>query len=335
MVAINNAAKFCLALTGSLLLALIGIQHTSRELLLTSETYNPLPQPHKVPLNMTGRCFITYELANFPFGRRLGNHIFDTAAVLVFAYQNNMTALLPKGARILLSMDVSSTLIVSDHLYERFVNESTHFKEINNRIYDARTRNLPCNVTLHGFYQSWRYFVNYTHTLRKLITFKPQFMQRAKYTFKKKQEQYFNKHRHFPEVHVGIHARLGFSEYAEDGYHVAPPSYFQKAIRYFEKIHAGKRVSFIISSDNITWCKANIKATNVFYSEAKEGVVDMALQSLCDDTITSLGSFSWWCAFWAGGDHVTYYKDWVTPGSNLEKQVNQTDMFYPSWVGIS
>lgn len=60
----------------------------------------------------------------------------------------------------------------------------------------------------------------------------------------------------------------------------------------------------------------------------------MALITLCNHTIISTGTFSWWSSYLANGN-VIFYGGWPAKNSTLEKFVNKTDFFLPSWKMIN
>ena len=276
------------------------------------------------------KCFITYEDANYRGGRRLGNHIYNVASLISIAKWNNMTPILPENARIFLSMNVP-VKTVKPSVYDQLVKESSEFKEIGSRQFDPRTRNLTCNVTLVGYYQSWRYLEDVKHIITKSFKFKDKFTSEAKRLFNS-----YTKNKD-PYSVIGIHVRRGFTlaSLKKRGYVTPGPSYFKHAMDYYQnEIYPNKTLLYLISSDDINWCKQNIKGKHMVYSTAKTPEVDMVLQSLCNDTVTSLGSFGWWCGYFAQG-HVTYFKDFAKPGSAIDKEVNQRDMFNSHWKAIS
>jgi galactoside 2-L-fucosyltransferase 1/2 len=61
--------------------------------------------------------------------------------------------------------------------------------------------------------------------------------------------------------------------------------------------------------------------------------VDLAVLSQCNHTIMTIGTFSWWAAFLAGGD-VVYYSQWPSVGSILYQMFNQSDFFMNNWIAM-
>jgi hypothetical protein len=54
---------------------------------------------------------------------------------------------------------------------------------------------------------------------------------------------------------------------------------------------------FLIFSDDIEWCKANIKGDDIIYIEDEKDYIEIYLMSLCNNNIISNSSFSWWGAW--------------------------------------
>ena len=60
----------------------------------------------------------------------------------------------------------------------------------------------------------------------------------------------------------------------------------------------------------------------------------MATLALCNHTIATVGSFSWWIGYLAGGE-VLYYNDWPKKGTTLDNEVIKEEYFPPSWIGLT
>ena len=69
-------------------------------------------------------------------------------------------------------------------------------------------------------------------------------------------------------------------------------SYYNDAIK---KIGYNKK--FIVVSDDISWCKKNIKAPNIKYIEKTSPIIDFFIMTLGNNLIISNSSFSYWGAF--------------------------------------
>ena len=72
-------------------------------------------------------------------------------------------------------------------------------------------------------------------------------------------------------------------------------NYINEAFSYFNL----KNYYILIFSDDIQWCKQNIKLDNCIYitSDIFDDYEQLYLMSLCDDNIISNSSFSWWGSY--------------------------------------
>jgi len=69
-------------------------------------------------------------------------------------------------------------------------------------------------------------------------------------------------------------------------------NYYRKAINLI-----GKHEIFIIVSDDIAWCKKYLKMKRVIFVENTSQIIDLYIQSFCENNIISNSSFSWWGAY--------------------------------------
>ena len=279
------------------------------------------------PAYATKRTFMS---ANFQ--GRTGNLMFIYASLLGIAKRNNVTAIIPQDLQLLeifrlsvnTSQDIDNSLI-NHKDYEEFGKRCC--------AYDIRTEHLLQNqlikqVELHGYYQSWRYFENIHQELLS-----KQFQFNSDIKLEAEMFHYEVRQRFKADVHIGVHVRRGDmnSEYHFNyGYSLPGKDYFEKAMRIM--LHRFKSAVFIVCSDELSWAKENIQGTNVVFSTHSANV-DLAILSLSDHVIMSVGSFSWWAAYLANGFTV-YYSNWPRPVSQLEYRTTKKDYFPPDWLGI-
>lgn len=69
-------------------------------------------------------------------------------------------------------------------------------------------------------------------------------------------------------------------------------TYYTEAIKKM-----GSNKKFIVVSDDIQWCKKNIKAINIQYIENSSLLIDFFIMTLSQNLIISNSSFSYWGAF--------------------------------------
>ena len=190
---------------------------------------------------------------------------------------------------------------------------------------------LSYNLTTSGYLQSWKYFDNNSKEIRNILSFKPNFLRKAQefLTFLKKCSENMSI--------IGVHVRRGdflTDVYTKMGYTAANMEYITRAMSFYR--HKAGSPVFVVASDDINWCKDNIKGPDIRYSNFTEPADDLALLSLCDHAIITGGSFGWWSGWLCGGT-VVYLKDFPRPGSVLENLTYNAkgDYYPPHWIGFN
>lgn len=74
-------------------------------------------------------------------------------------------------------------------------------------------------------------------------------------------------------------------------YYILDESYYSKALSYFNK-----DIKIAIFSDDIEWCKSNIKNKNIYFIE-ESPIVDLRIMSICENNIIANSTFSFWGAY--------------------------------------
>ncbi len=171
---------------------------------------------------------------------------------------------------------------------------ATHFHERGYR-FDPRVLDLPAPCYLTGFWQSEKYFADIADTIRREFTPRdPAVLEDAR--------RYVDELRPPDGPVVSVHVRRGELAHAQNVLKntrgtFGPPTgleYIRQALAEFEP---GCR--FLVFSDtaaDIAWCKENIQAERLSFSEGRTDVQDMMLMSQCDHHIIA-STFSWWAAW--------------------------------------
>jgi hypothetical protein len=90
--------------------------------------------------------------------------------------------------------------------------------------------------------------------------------------------------------------------------------------------------NILVFSDDISWCKDNLKFDKMNFIEGLDNVEDMWLMSLCDNNIIANSSFSWWGA-WLNSNFnkkVIAPLHWFGDSANL----NTSDIIPTNWIRI-
>lgn len=195
---------------------------------------------------------------------RLGNMLFEIAAVISLALKNNDNYIFPPweyqpffNLHNCFSNSITPTLKYQEPYfhYSPILHTNT-----NNQILD-----------MCGYFQSEKYFEDYKDVILSLMT--PNIGYGIKYN------------------HTSIHIRRGDYVNLTNEYVQLDISYYKSAMDFI------KSKNYIIFSDDISWCKTQFTGDNVIFSEGKSPIEDLALQLSCEHNIIANSSFSWWAAF--------------------------------------
>jgi len=149
----------------------------------------------------------------------------------------------------------------------------------------------PDNVTLSGYFESFRYFQNAEKELRQDLTFKEHIRSHA---------EKFHKENGLDNP-VSICIRRGDFALYQDCHPMCDELYYKKGIDTL-----GNDRQYVIVSDDVEWCKnQEIFSGNNFYfvDQVPDGIHksynDMCISSMCSDFIISNSTFAWWIS-WLG-----------------------------------
>ena len=82
----------------------------------------------------------------------------------------------------------------------------------------------------------------------------------------------------------------------------------QAMLHYVKKY---PNVHFLVISDDLPWCRDHLLPSPLapvvtVPPVARSAPTDLAVLSLCNHTIGSVGTFSWWAGWLAGGEVIMY-----------------------------
>jgi galactoside 2-L-fucosyltransferase 1/2 len=128
-------------------------------------------------------------------------------------------------------------------------------------------------------------------------------------------------------------------DWQERGAVFPPKSYFQNAMLFFTDEH--NDVLFIVTSDNIAWCRDYFAAfpQRIVYTQNAVSAVDMALLASCEHVILTIGTFGFW-AGWFNSGITIYYPHYARPGSWMEHIMGPKTFIpkndkYNTWIPIT
>jgi hypothetical protein len=172
------------------------------------------------------------------------------------------------------------------------------------------------NVILNGYFQSEKYFKDYENYIREI------FYNDDVDTRVNDDLNTIRKGKTLTSIHVRRGDYLKFV----DVHPVCPLDYYQKSMELIGESN------FIIISDDIEWCKENIKGENIFYSEYDDEIYDLCLIKNCDNNINANSSFSWWGAWLNKNNNkkIICPKIWFSEKSNID----DSDLIPKEWIRI-
>lgn len=132
---------------------------------------------------------------------------------------------------------------------------------------------------------------------------------------------------------VSIHVRRGdflSSKYASTHVGVATEDYYKNAISVIKnKIKAPQ---FVVFSDDIPWCKENLKIDNAIYCNWNTGnksYIDMYLMTQSKANIIANSTFSYWGAYLNQNNPIVIY-----PSKWKCSEAKCLDIFFGNWIGL-
>ena len=199
-------------------------------------------------------------------------------------------------------------------------------------IYDQQFEHLSTrNITIPDVFISYKYFHHVERELRRDFTFKSNILDTARRWLKSRIPDEW-KDKEF--VRVMIHVRRtdrATAEHVREGWPQPTAQYFRRSMSYFTDCL--ERVQFVVLSDDPAWCRKHMQVANIVFSSGHSPIVDMAIASLCDHAIITVGTFGWWAAWFANGVTITQ-KNIPINGSNLSKRLRRADHYKPEWIGF-
>jgi galactoside 2-L-fucosyltransferase 1/2 len=262
--------------------------------------------------NTSGTVFHTYT-------GRLGNQLFQFAAITSIARHNRMNICIREGGNPDLALFFDG---VGDGLSCDAVQPWRYEMEDVSRQWKSFELHHQ-DTLVEGFFQSYKYI---ERDLRTKLHFKPLLMSHARAFLQS-----------YPErVLVGIHVRRYESQYLKK----PSGSYFENAMEYFT--HRYIDVGFVVVSDDPDWCSEMdyFKKKDVhIVPEHQHYAVDMAILAACDHIIISVGTFGFWAAYLgpdSTGGSVVYYDEEFAPVQYFKEQGHlQSENYYPpGWIAI-
>jgi len=247
---------------------------------------------------------------------RLGNQLFQYAMLKSVSHKLNLELKIPNpkishwhGQNCLLDNFTLSCSFLETQDFNRIKHR---FSELNTCAFDSRVFEVEANTNFFGIYLNKNYFIDIPEVVKKDLNFIPQVYDYAK-NYILNLKKLVGEGTEIVSVHMrrgdntdGTNSNLAHyyglnNSFGEDSVF---GSYFTKAKDFFKN----KKVVYLIftggsrlgdiNSEDVNWCKNNIKGELYFYSENNSSIQDFAIMSMCDHNIIGHETtFSWWAAY--------------------------------------
>lgn len=274
---------------------------------------------------------------------RLGNQMFEYAALRGIAAKHGYDWCVPpfhmKGIENYSLNECFKLESVTQNnigIKENFQSVVERFFHFDEQLFEK----CPDNVSLHGFFQTEKYFSHISDEIRKDFTFLDEYLDPCMSMISEYKSS----------EPIMLHVRRGDSNltdprgfkwaYTECSDQHPPQSidYYEKALEFFDKDQP-----VIIFSDSPEWCKNQKLFENERFliSEPSEKYpdgsyipyIDLCLMSLCSHAIIANSSLSWWGAWLQSNPNkkVIAPKTWFGP-AYVDKDTK--DIYVDNWTVI-
>lgn len=247
------------------------------------------------------------------FAGRLGNRMFQIASAYAYSLKHNKRYFINdsfyKAVNKNHFVNLRGVFPNLEKLYIDINNDKVmNFNQMieNHNIYND-FQFLEGDVLFNGYYQSEKYFSDYRREILELYDFNKEIKKRV-------DDRWTNI---LKENSASIHVRR--TDYLHLNFPIVSIEYYNECIDLLKD----KIDNVIVFSDDIDWCKNNIKSDiDIIYSNQIE-IDDMYLMSMCKYNIIANSSFSWWGSYlndkkdkiiyapnkWFVGNHEKIYRD--------------------------
>lgn len=222
-------------------------------------------------------------------------------------------------------------LFNSFNIVDKIINEDINFSkfQLKDTLVDTDVFSLDTNLNwdIGGWFHTYHYFKDYESDIIDVFKFKDDIYSQALNNINK-----IRNNETYPIV--SLHVRRG--DYLKVASLNLPISYYESAINIFLDMFDYSYFKLLVFSDDIDWCKSNIKGENVLFSENNSDYIDMCMMSMCDHNIIANSTFSWWGAFLNKNKNkvVVCPKEYVGTSDNIHQFLNGN--YYPkNWTPIT
>ena len=272
---------------------------------------------------------------------RLGNQMFEYAAVRgIASYRGYDWCIPPFNCSGIENYSLHYCFKL-DSIKESNLNYFDNYKYIQEKFFHFDSdlfENCPDNVSLHGFFQSEKYFKHISDEIRKDFTFHDEHLEPCREMMNTLEGQ----------EPIMLHVRRGDPNLVDprgfkwsytqcgDQHPVQPIEYYENALSQFDD-----EQPVVVFSDSPEWVKEQpLFSTDRFLiSEPQEKYkdgsytpyADLCLMSLCSHAIIANSSMSWWGAWLIGNPNKKVIAPKMWFGSAYADK-DTKDLYCPDWI---
>ena len=268
---------------------------------------------------------------------RLGNQMFEYAALRGIAEKHGYDICIPPSDHEGIENYSLHKCFNLDHIPTGFIDNKRYSMEetfhFNNELFNT----CQDNISLYGFFQSWKYFSNIQDLIRKDFTFHDSILQPCKDMMDSVDGDPIMLHVRRGDPNLTDPRGFKWS-YTQCGaqHPVQPIEYYEKALSKFDA-----KQPVIVFSDSVDWVKEQefFKPDRFLISEPEDKYADgsftpyadLCLMSLCSHAIIANSSMSWWGAWLIPNPDkkVIAPKMWFGP-AYADK--NTKDLYCSDWI---
>lgn len=194
-------------------------------------------------------------------------------------------------------------------------------------------------IVLNGYFQSYKYFVNYFAQINDIIG-----IYNIQQQIKNNNTNILTTNNN--QILISLHFRLGDYKNIQDYHPIMKLSYYIDSLKYIINQYSNKvykvlyfceKSDNILVQYNIDKIKQTLNNTNIKFVKVNDTIEDwqqMLIMSLCDNNIIANSSFSWWGAYYNNNKNkiVCYPSIWF--GDKMPEKDNVQDLCPNNWIKI-
>lgn len=253
----------------------------------------------------------------------LGNYMFQIACAYAYGLKYNKKPIFTLDDSIVIHNNLNTYR--ENILRNIMFTNNKDIKEFNifneNSFHYNEIPNFIGNLHLNGYFQSEKYFKEYSKEIKELFCYDIIEQENTKPIYKELSEN---------SNTCSIHVRRGDYLKSPNHHPTQNMNYYMRAIKQMSK-----DTVFFIFSDDITWCKNNFPdlSEKFKFVDGNTDYEDLKIMSLCKHNIICNSTFSWWAA-WLNENadkKVIAPSLWFGPAYESH---NTKDLYCENWIKI-